>query len=214
MSRGHTISFFLNEIEKLNLMSDSTIFHEFIEELGTGDERAAQKVLNRFTHRLLALARNHLDGRLQQKVDAEDVLQSVYQSFFRRQKEGEFDFEDWDDLWGLLVTITVRKCCRQARHFTTDKRDLQREQSVASNEDSETVEWLLISREPTPEQSAQLTELIDQIMHPLDKQGQTIVMMRLQGYAEREISEEIKRSERTVRRTISRVRSQLMDSMG
>ena len=43
-----------------------------------------------------------------QKVDPEDVVQSAFRSFFTRQAAGQFDVASWDDLWGLLVVITVR----------------------------------------------------------------------------------------------------------
>jgi hypothetical protein len=76
----------------------------FIVGLGAGDER--------FASRLIALARAELDSRIRQKVDPEDVLQSVYKSFFRRHAEGEFDLDGWDRLWAVLATITINKCRR------------------------------------------------------------------------------------------------------
>src|SRR5262245_50887646 len=85
--------------------------------LRNGDETAAAEIFERFTGRLIGLARSRLDQRLQGKVDPEDVLQSVYRSFFVRHRDGKFKLESWDNLWSLLAQITVRKCCRQIERF-------------------------------------------------------------------------------------------------
>ena len=196
-------------------MDPSATFQEMMINLGAGEQKAAEKVFERFTGKLLGLARSRLDARLQQKVDPEDVLQSVYRSFFRRQENNEFDLDGWDELWALLVTFTVRKCCKQARHFQREKRDISREESPKQVDDQseQFTQWELVSREPTPEQAVLLTELLDQLMSPFDEQGQTIISMRLQGYSEKEISSEINRTVRTVRRVLSRVRIQLVSEM-
>ncbi len=198
-------------------MNPSSTFQQMMSDLGAGDQQAAEAVFQHFLGKLLGLARSRLDARLQQKVDPEDVLQSVFRSFFRRQENNEFDLDGWDELWALLVTFTVRKCCKQARHFGSKKRDVSREASPQfmdddSNSDQFT-EWELISREPTPQQAVLLTELLDQMMCPFDEQGQAIISMKLQGYNENEISSEIDRTVRTVRRVLSRVRTQLVNEM-
>ena len=199
-------------------MNPSSTFQKLMIDLGTGDQEAAKTVFEHFLGQLLGLARSRLDARLQQKIAPEDVLQSVYRTFFRRQQNNEFDLDGWDELWALLVTITVRKCCNQARYFQSDKRDVSREQSPFLSDDEgeenqNDQEWELISREPTPQQAVLLTELLDQIMRPFDEQGQTIISMQLQGYNEKEISTEINRTVRTVRRVLSRVRTQLVSEM-
>ncbi|QDT44943.1 RNA polymerase sigma factor [Gimesia alba] len=195
------------------MMDEQSSFQQIIDDLGMGDEEAARQIVQRFTRRLLALAQTRLDARLQQKVAPEDVLQSVYRSFFRRHQNEEFNLDSWDGLWALLATITVRKCCQQVRHYHRERRDLNRETPSQTPEENKLNEWQMISNEPTPEQAALLTELLEEIMSSLDPQGQTIFMMRLQGFSEREICEEIARSERTVRRTLNRIRSQLSNAM-
>ena len=199
-------------------MNSTSTFQQLMHHLGAGDQQAAEAVFQRFTGKLLALAQSRLDARLQQKVDPEDVLQSVFRSFFRRQENNEFDLQGWDELWALLVTFTVRKCCKQARRFHSEKRDVTREAlpKLLGDEDEQSEknpEWNLISREPTPQQALLLTELLDEMLRPFDEQGQTIIAMRLQGYGEKEICGEINRTERTVRRVISRARTQLLEAM-
>ncbi|QDT27872.1 RNA polymerase sigma factor [Gimesia panareensis] len=194
-------------------MDSTSTFQLVMKRLGTGDEQAADEIFKRFTGRLLLLARSRLNARLQQKVDPEDILQSVYQSFFRRNQSDDFDLESWDGLWALLVTITVRKCAKQARYFRGKKRDISREDAIdlPTTENQATGGWELVSREPTSEQAVLLTEIVDHLMRPFDEQGQTMISMRLQGFREREISQEVNRSERTVRRILSRARIELVE---
>ena len=65
----------------------SESFAEVMVRLRTGDETAAGEVFRRYARRLIGRARLRLEG-LSHKVDAEDVVQSVYKSFFHRFAEG------------------------------------------------------------------------------------------------------------------------------
>src|SRR3954471_21029033 len=72
-------------------------------------EEAARLIWRRYFPALLDLARGHLDSRVRRREDEEDVLQSMFASFCRRQGRGDFDLHGRDALWALLVTITLRK---------------------------------------------------------------------------------------------------------
>ena len=92
----------------------SNSFAEFLARLHNQDDAAAQELFVRFAHQLIALALRHIDAGLRHKVDPEDVVQSVYKSFFIRYGEGKLDIVSWNSLWGLLALITVRKCAERA----------------------------------------------------------------------------------------------------
>jgi RNA polymerase sigma-70 factor (ECF subfamily) len=94
-----------------------------------GDRNATTDVFQRFAHRLLALAQSRLDPVTRQKTDPEDVLQSVFCSFFRRMADKQWEVDSWDSLWGLLAMITVRKCGNRVDYFRAACRDVQREVS-------------------------------------------------------------------------------------
>ena len=64
--------------------------------------RKRGRVFRQFANRLIGLAHAHLDTALRQKVGPEDVAQSVFRSFFRRQADQPYDLESWDGLWSLL----------------------------------------------------------------------------------------------------------------
>ena len=104
-------------------MTPEDSFAALMVRLQAGDDQAAAAVVHRFTHRLIALARGRLDADCA-RVDPEDVLQSVFKSFFLRQADGRLTLENWQALWAVLAAITVHKCGRWAKHFHSLERDL------------------------------------------------------------------------------------------
>ncbi len=84
-------------------------------------------IFHRFVHRLTALASRQFDARFQAKADPEDVVQSVYRSFFLRDERSPFDLSDWDSLWSLLATITIHKCFDKRSYWLAARRDVGRE---------------------------------------------------------------------------------------
>ena len=173
------------------------------------EDAAAGIVFNRYASRLIALARSRLQLAVQQKVDPEDVMQSVFRSFFRRSEAGEFDVANWDNLWTILSLITVRKCANQGKFFTRERRDVRREASPAAGAEASRISWDHLSREPTPDEALVLTETVEQLMEELDDRDRHLVTLALQGFSVREISEQVGFAERTVRRVLQHVRGYL-----
>jgi RNA polymerase sigma-70 factor (ECF subfamily) len=173
-------------------------FAEFLARLHSRDDAAAQELFGRFAHQLIALALRHLDTGLRQRVDPEDVVQSVYKSFFARYGDGDLDVVNWNSLWGLLTVITVRKCAERAAYHRAKCRDPGREVSPPRGE--EAAPWLEpLGREPTPSEAAVLNETVEQLFAGLDEEERPVLELSLQGYTTREISERLGRAERTVR---------------
>jgi RNA polymerase sigma-70 factor (ECF subfamily) len=182
---------------------------ELIARLKDGENEAAQEVFDRFARKLIALARRQLDQRFSGKVDAEDVVQSAYKSFFMRFREGKFDAYNWQGLWGLLALITLRKCADRVEYFRADRRDVGREVDPATDEERP-AHWLeAISREPTPLEAAVLAETVEQLLREARPVERPIIELSLQGYTAQEISEKLGRAERTVRRLRQNVKERL-----
>ena len=163
-----------------------------------------------FTRRLIALARLHLDARLQHKIDPEDVVQSAYKSFFLRYGETGQE-EDTDQLWRLLTVITVRKCADRVRYHRAERRDMAREVSAEPAADVPPAWSEAADREPTPEHAALLAETVEQLLLGLDADDRPILELSFQGYNTQEISQQLGRAERSVRRLRERVRKQLQN---
>lgn len=55
-------------------------------------------------------------------TDPEDIVQSVFGTFFRRQAEEPMAVQSRLELWRLLATIARRKCVKAARRALAAKR--------------------------------------------------------------------------------------------
>lgn len=190
-------------------MSAECSFDDLMARLRAGDRTAAEEVFDRYTHRLIALARQRLDQHVRRKVDPEDILQSVYKSFFRRQADGRLDPESWDHLWFLLTALTVRKCGRRADYFHAARRDVQREVPLPTLVAPSGEDWDALAPDPTPSEAARLAETVEQVMRHLEGRERDMLALSLQGYTTEEISGRVGRSERTVQRVLKRVRGHL-----
>jgi RNA polymerase sigma factor (sigma-70 family) len=174
-----------------------------------GDQQAAAQLFERYANRLVSLAQSRLPARLAQRVDAEDVVQSVYRSFFAGARVGRYELERGGDLWRLLVTITVNKVHRQHAHHHRDKRDARREQPIAGDESLLGQSGPLLMREPGPLEVVALCDELEGILRDLKPAYRRMVELRLQGYNVFEIAEETGSGERTVRRVLDKIRIRL-----
>jgi len=174
--------------------------------LRAGDDAAAAEVFHRFARRLIGLARSRLDRLVRQKLDPEDILQSVYRSFFSRHADGDFTFDSWEGLWGMLTLITVRKCSHSRKFFRAARRDVQRETEAPAEGGGDLQAF---ARDPTPSEAARLAETIEQLLRELPRREGDMLSLSLQGFDTREISGQVGRTERTVQRILRRVRERL-----
>jgi RNA polymerase sigma factor (sigma-70 family) len=175
-------------------------------------EDAARRVWERYLPSLLDLARRHLDHRLLHREDEEDVLQSMYASFCLRQRRGSFELASRDDLWKLLVTVTLRKARNTARRHRQEVRDYRRESAPSMRPDSDADGWvleLMDASEPTPLDAAALSEALERRLRALDDPVlRQIAVRELEGYTNKEIARELDDcTERTIERKLGRIRA-------
>ncbi len=191
-------------------MPENESFVELMDRLRSGEDEAAREVFARFAARLVGLARRNLDGRIAVKVDPEDVVQSVYKSFFVRQREGRLEVVSWDGLWGVLTMITVRKCADRAAHYQAIKRDVNREVHGGDTAGPGMAAEIALDREPMPDEAAVLTDTVEALFQALDDPDERAILeLSLQGFTAPEISEKLGRAERSVRRIRERIRKRL-----
>ena len=172
--------------------------------LQAGDERAADEVFHRYVERLTALARARLSQRLAARLDADDVVMSAYRSFFIRARRGGFALGAGEDLWRLLVEITLHKLYRQAAHHSTKKRNVAREAAQPDGRPQRAV-----TPEPTADLAVAAAEELGLAMRELSANARAALELRLQGHQLSEIAKQLDCSERTVRRWLDDVRATL-----
>jgi DNA-directed RNA polymerase specialized sigma24 family protein len=176
-------------------------------------EVAARLVWGRYFKELLTLARNHLSARIRCREDEEDILQSMYKSFCIRQRRGDFDLANRDELWNLLVRITLRKARNTANRHLQGKRDVRREDAEAAADRTGgdlpgTILDQIDSDGPTPAEAALLNEALERRFEMLkDPALRQIALWKLEGYTNPEIAERLQCTLRTVERKLERIRA-------
>lgn len=148
-----------------------------------------QQVVERYTERLMALARRHLPDRMRRRVDPEDVLQSVYRSFFRRLNDGRFSFEESHDVWRLLAAMTFHKTINAVKYHQRTRRDVRRDISLQANDDSEATNLAEVI--PSHDDITVLFQCLDHLIANLPE---TIVRSSCNGWRESGSMKSLKQS--------------------
>ena len=161
-------------------------------------ERSNEIVRENQQH-LLQVVRRNLPARLWRLLDPDDLVQSVFRSFFRRRVQGELADETIDDLTKLLVTMTLNKVRNAIQHHQRQRRDVRRDMIVHG--DTPDISKFC-GQDWNIEHDLYLAELVDKIMAGLPDVQREIILLRMAGRSVSEISNQVSRSERTVLRVL------------
>ena len=169
--------------------------------LAAGIPGSEREVVDRYTNRLLAVAAQRLPARMRQRVDPEDIVQSVYRSFFRRVGDNRLRLDESQDLWRLLVAITYYKIVNTVKFHQRKRRDVRR--------DVPATESALPQGADGPDVGAAdlevLYESLERLLRVLPEKSKDIVILRLEGDTIDEIAAKVGRSRRTVIRVLANV---------
>jgi RNA polymerase sigma-70 factor (ECF subfamily) len=89
-------------------MNEADPLTHWAERLRAGVPEAAQRLFSEYALRLAHVAEQHLSSKSAGRLDRDDVVQSVFRTFFRRSARGEFRFDGSEQLWSLLVCFPPR----------------------------------------------------------------------------------------------------------
>lgn len=169
-----------------------------------GDAQAAEQLFRAYAQRLTQLAEQHLSQKLTRRLDGEDVVQSVFRTFFRRGATGEFQIDSSGQLWRLLVKITLMKVRARSRQQTARKR-------TPAAEVSEGDIWLgeALAREPGPDEAVALLDQIEVLLRGLQPLFGQVLEMRLQGHSVAEISAHLNLSRQSIYRMLDLLQHRL-----
>jgi RNA polymerase sigma-70 factor (ECF subfamily) len=184
-------------------MTEPDDIRALVELLRKGDEQAAQVVYKSYVNRLLPLVRQRLSQRMARRVDPEDVVQSVFRTFFTRVKAGRFVIEEQDDLSKLLVSITVRKTLRQVAYHKAAKRDPGHE--TTQNDSSCPALGDLLSMEPSPEATVVFLDQLEKFLKELNPRDRRILELRMEGYSNEQVARRLGKVDRTIRRIMEHI---------
>lgn len=182
---------------------------DFLESFLPGSDEFETEVVQQYSARLLALARRQLPDRIRRRVDPEDVLQSVYRSFFRRLSQDEFEFAEAEDVWRLLAVMTYRKVKNQIKFHRRQQRDAYLEVSYQAENASGTATGMG-EPEATGPSAADLAILVDYleiILQRLPERHHEVVQLRLEGCSTAEIASKVGVTKRTVIRVLAHLKT-------
>ena len=156
-----------------------------------------ERLWHRYYERLVSLARKTL-GAQSRGVSAEDIAQSAFKSFYFRAQDDKFPrLNDRDDLWKILITITLRKAWR--------KRDREAKRGLPG--DPEIIAQELAGDGPTPATAAAVTDEFRRLFRLLDDPVlSAIALMKMEGHTNREIADVMEISVATVERKLQLTR--------
>src|SRR5262249_1489877 len=152
---------------------------------------------------------SRLPQALTPKVDLEDVVQSVFRSFYQRHAAARFSFDTWDELWSLLAYLTVQKCGHSVRHFRAARRDFPPEVPLPVDSGPSGSDWPPVDPEPSVEEAVLLAESLEELLNSLKPDQRLIVQLRLEGDTIEQVSGKVRCTERTVYRVLRSVRARL-----
>jgi RNA polymerase sigma-70 factor (ECF subfamily) len=170
-----------------------------------GEVDAATELYLRYADRLLRLARRQTAADLAARFDPEDVVQSVFRTFFRRFSAGAYDVPEGSELWKLLLVISLNKLRKLGQHHRAAKRDARR---TVGGED---VTQLLGNDETGAVAHLRLT--IQELLESFDATTCRIIELRMEGREVQEIADSINRSKRTVERVLQNFRRRMADDI-
>jgi RNA polymerase sigma-70 factor (ECF subfamily) len=181
----------------------------WVQRLAVGEEQIVQEFWERYGASLQRLAKSRMVPALQQRVGAEDVVQSVCRTFFRRAGQHEFELRGTDSLWRLLCAITLTKVRQHARFHYRECRTPDRETPLAGEDSSREAgagDRPARPADPTPDEIAAFADQMQRLFAVLSEEEQALVRGKLEGLTQIEIAELVGCSERTVRRLLDSVR--------
>ena len=169
-----------------------------------GEEDAATELYLRYAGRLRNLATTRASPELKQRVDPEDIVQSVFRTFFRRAAVGQYDAPTGDELWKLFLVIGLNKIRKVAAFHKAAKRDV-RQTAVGAGYDQAVVQTPGSDEEAL--HSLQLT--IEELLAPLPESHRAIIELRAAGHEVADIAGRTGRSRRSVERILHDFRRRL-----
>ena len=178
-----------------------------------GDDQAATELYGCYVERLIALARTRLSRKMGRRVGPDDIVQSVFRSFFTKARDGQFVFAESEDLWRLLSNITVTKVLRQVQRNRRGKRSIDLEESLMAPGTSIRIPAEFVISGPSPTHALVLLDELEHIMADLKPLYREVLEMRLRGDTTEEIALQSSRSERTVRRVLEHIKELLEERL-
>ena len=178
--------------------------HSLLRRFRRGQDDGPTLLYLRYAERLRALAAAQSSSALAARVDPEDIVQSVFRTFFRRAAQGQYDVPEGEEIWKLLLVIALNKIRAVGAFHRAARRD------VRLTSGGEAFDRAVDAEAGRDEGAlAVLRLVIDEVLERLPAGHRPIVERRIEGYEVAEIARDVRRSKRTVERVLQEFRRTL-----
>ncbi|MFT3883641.1 MAG: sigma-70 family RNA polymerase sigma factor [Gemmatales bacterium] len=173
-------------------------------ELHKGQDDAATQLYLRYADRLRSLASKQTAGDLRTRVDPEDIVQSVFRTFFRRAAEGHYQVPEGEELWKLFLVIALNKIRTTGAWHHAAKRDSR---ATVGND--------AIAEGQTEDETPLtiLNMVIEEMLAEMPESTREIIKQRIAGHEVSDIAAQSGRSKRSVERVLQEFRARLGASL-
>ncbi len=196
-------------------MSKNTNVSHWIDLVKAGDSAAANRIWQHYFDRLVRSVRARLYGQNRAVSDEEDIVLSVFDSFYNAAENGRFpDLSDRDDLWRLLLRMSARKVVDKRRHDQRQRRggNVKVHSLNQAGDDDSVIE--AIGDEPSPEMVLMMRESVEEFFSHLGVgQLRDLAGAKLEGYSNAELAERFGCSERTIERRLHLIREKCQQEL-
>jgi RNA polymerase sigma factor (sigma-70 family) len=206
----------LIELEDLPVSSEGSVT-KHVRLLKKGDQSAARPLWQRYFPWLVRLARRKLRSTPNAVADEEDVALDAFARFCRRAEEGRLpEIRTRDDLWRLLVTMTVRMAIDEVRRQHRQKRGgatrAAEDGLPAAALSSEALVSDVASREAPPDFILEVAEECERLLDGLKEDDlKVIAVWKSEGCTNEEVAARLGVVLRTVERKLHVIRERWAD---
>ncbi len=179
--------------------------HELLRRWIDSDELAAEQIFERYSHRTWKLAENLIAQRLKPRFDGDDVVQSVFRTFLRHSRDGNYQVGPAESLWKLLSATTRNKIAERVAFHMAQRRAVGREQSSAAGADDSTADQLFAAIEPCVDDALALVDEVTSALSGFDPWAKQMFEHCLDGHSTFEIAKLMDCSRWSVRRTLDAI---------
>jgi RNA polymerase sigma-70 factor (ECF subfamily) len=169
-----------------------------------GQADASTELYLRYAERLLALAAAQSSPDLARRFDPEDIVQSVFRTFFRRASLGHYNVPDGEEIWRLLLVIALNKVRATGAFHRAAKRDVRRTSG------GEIFDRAVESRPDRDQDALNLLRMVvEELLQSLPETHRRMIELRIEGHEVNDIAATVQRSKRSVERVLQDFRQRL-----
>jgi RNA polymerase sigma factor (sigma-70 family) len=173
-------------------------------------QAASAELVACFTRLVIRVIRRYLPRWVRPLVDAEDVAQELWITFFADRCFVRYSTRP-RALVGFLCRLATSKVRDARRHLSRQRRDARRDESLPDG--SAIQERGLLDRHPEPPAWALAGDLCSALLAGQDDTLSSVVQMRRHGFSLLEIADQLTISLSSVKRCLERARLRLQAAM-